>query len=263
MLSPDSDFAADPLLDAGIREAETAYLKETVRKITGDKNLKVSSVLVNSFAAEALQEHALSCNADLVVMATHGRGGLSRFWLGSMAETLVRQLPMPIVLIRPQEKMEHGTKTFSPRRILIPLDGSTLSEEILDPVIELGNLFSAEFTLLRVLEPFVSTLELSNQGVLDELTRRYSNYLDLIADRLRDRKLRVETRVVINPSVGAAIVEEARHRQADLIAISTHGHSGLRRLFLGSVADKVIRASTIPIFIHRSGWKARMQKFVG
>jgi nucleotide-binding universal stress UspA family protein len=262
-LSPDNDFAAETSIDATIRETETAYLNETVKKLTGIEKLNVTGVLVNSFAADSLQERAKYSKADLVVMATHGRSGLSRFWLGSMAETLVRHLPMPMLLIRPQEKTAPPVKEFAPKRIMIPLDGSALSEEILDPAIEFGKLFGAEFTLLRVVEPFVSTLEFSNQGIIDELTRRYTRYLDLLADRLRDRQVAVDTRVVINQPVGSAIVEEAQARQADLIAISTHGHSGLRRVFLGSVADKVIRASTVPIFIHRAAARASMPNLVG
>jgi nucleotide-binding universal stress UspA family protein len=88
-----------------------------------------------------------------VAMSTHGRGPLSRFWLGSVADALMRRLPVPLLLVRPQEGAPDLSEEPPLRRILIPLDGSALAEEVLAPALALGGLVGAEYTLLWVVRP--------------------------------------------------------------------------------------------------------------
>lgn len=251
MLSRESDFVVDVTVDEKIREVETVYLDEVVRKLKNTFGTVAIPVLVNSFAAEALHDQAVRGGADLVVMATHGRSGLSRFWLGSTADALIRTLPMPVLLVRPQEKSVSVAGTFALRHILIPLDGSEVAEQILESATELGELFAAEYTLLRVVEPFMSPLEFANQGLVELLERRNLAYLEGIAAKLQDRSLRVKSRVVLNRPAAAAILDEARAQNVDLIALETHGRGGLSRAILGSVADKVIRGAQIPVLVQR------------
>jgi nucleotide-binding universal stress UspA family protein len=250
-LSRESDFVVDMELDEKTRLVETLYLAGVAKQVKEAVDIEVTPTLVKSFGAEALREQAIRDDADLVVMATHGRGGFSRFWLGSMADALIRTLPMPVLLVRPQEMALSLSDTFAPRHILIPLDGSVRAEGILEPAIELGELFAAEFTLLRVVEPFMSPLEFANQGLNDEFERRNLAYLEGIAAKFHDRSLHVKTRVVLNRPAAIAILEQARTLNADLIALETHGRGGLGRLLLGSVADKVIRGAQIPVLVHR------------
>ena len=98
----------------------------------------------------ALQQKLKQVEAGLVVMTTHGRGAVSRFWLGSVADKLVRQLPMPVLLVRPHEPAPDFAHPPIFRRALIPLDGSTLAEQILPHALGLGGLTQAEFTLFQV-----------------------------------------------------------------------------------------------------------------
>jgi nucleotide-binding universal stress UspA family protein len=251
MLSAESEFVFDQCLDSKIKESEIAYLDEVVSKLKRTLKVEIDSALVNSFAADALQEQAIAASADLVVMATHGRSGLSRFWLGSVADALIRRLPMPILLIRPgEEKPNLATETIF-RRILIPLDGSALAEQILGPAIKLASLARVEYTLVRVVEPMTIPSEEFSGALLDQLEHQAQLYLDRIAEKLRDRSLSVKTRVLVNKPVAAAILEEARVHKAGLIALETHGRGGLGRLVLGSVADKVLRGAEVPVLLHR------------
>ena len=251
MLSADCELVVDQRLDAKIQENEAAYLDEVVDKLRKIVPIEIDRVLVDSFAADALHQQAIAAGADLVVMATHGRSGLSKFWLGSVADALIRRLPMPILLIRP-----HGVKPILTaetlfRRILIPLDGSALAEQILGPAITLASLAQVEYTLLRVVEPFMPPSEIFNEGLSDRLEHQAQMYLDRVAEKLRDRSLIVKTRVLVNRSVAAAILEEAHVYKAGLIALETHGRGGLGRLLLGSVADKVLRGAEVPVLLHR------------
>ena len=240
-------------VDNKIREVETAYLDQVVKKLKDSFAINATPVLVDSIAAEALHNQAVRGSTDLVVMATHGRSGLSRFWLGSMADTLIRTLPMPVLLVRPQEEPTNLASTFAPRHILIPLNGSELAEEIIESAIELGKLFTAEYTLLRVVEPYMSPLEFANQGMVELFERRNSAYVERVAAKLRDRSLRAKSRVVLNRPAAVAILDVARAENVDLIALATHGRSGLSRALLGSVADKVIRGAQVPVLTQRPG----------
>jgi nucleotide-binding universal stress UspA family protein len=246
-----SELGAEITLDATVRENEAAYLDGVVKRLTENIPERVSRTLVDGLIADAIHEQALAVGADLVVMATHGRGPLSRFWLGSVADTLVRRLPMPILLVRPQEGTPNLGAEVTVRRILIPLDGSELAEQILEPATALGRLTQAEYTLLRVLEPFIPPPHKLHESLFDHLAREAQVYLDGVAERLRGRSLRVETRVVIDQFAAASILEEARVHAADLIALATHCRGGLPRLLLGSVADKVLRGALTAVLLHR------------
>jgi nucleotide-binding universal stress UspA family protein len=246
-----SELVADFTLDATIRESEVAYLDGVAKRLMEKIPVRASRTLVDGPIANAIHEQALAAGADLVVMATHGRGPLSRFWLGSVADTLIRRLPMPILLVRPQEETPNLTAEFTLHRILIPLDGSDLAEQILGPATELGSLTQAEYTLLRVVEPFVPPPHQLPGPLFDQLAREAQTYVDSVADRLRRRSMRVETRVVINRFAAAAILEEARVHATDLIALETHGRGGLARVLLGSAADKVVRGALTPVLVHR------------
>jgi nucleotide-binding universal stress UspA family protein len=251
MLSTESEFVVDQRLDAKIQENETAYLDEVVNKLRRIVPIEIDHVLVNSFAADALYEQAIAASADLVVMATHGRNGFSRFWLGSVADALIRRLPMPILLIRPQEEKPDLTAEIILRRILIPLDGSALAEQILSPAIEFGSLARVEYTLVRVVEPIMLPTEEFNEPLVDQLEHRAQLYLDRVAEKLRDRSLIVKTRILVNRPAAVAILEEAHVIKAGLVALATHGRGGLGRLLLGSVADKVVRGAQVPVLLHR------------
>lgn len=190
--------------------------------------------------------------ADLIVMTTHGRGGLTRLMLGSVAEGLVRQSPVPVLLVRGDLSWHPGTLA----KILVPLDGSELSEAVLPVVAGLAGPFDFAIELLRAIEPipaFVAT-ELSaghSEEVLRLKEADAEGYLTKLATPLQARGLRVAHSVALGPAVDA-IVRRARESGAGLIAMTTHGRSGVGRLLLGSVAERVLRAAPVPVLL----WKA-------
>jgi nucleotide-binding universal stress UspA family protein len=193
-------------------------------------------------------------DVDLIVMTTHGRGGLSRLWLGSVADVLIRMSRVPILLVRPQEGELDFSQLPTYRHLLIPLDGSPLAEQILAPAQTLGDLMDAEYTLLRVVEPLPVTYGLSGQQLLRtkwQSTQTAQEYLNQVAHRLADPHQQIRCRVLTHDHVAVAILEDTGRYNVDLIAMATHGHSGLRRLVNGSVADKVVRGTTLPLLLYR------------
>lgn len=205
---------------------------------------------------------------SLVVMATHGRGAVARASLGSVADQMVRKGTAPVVLVRPDEaEPEVEIKPAGPfRRILVPLDGSEVSEKALQKSMLIGA-ESAEITLLRVLAfplPFVATDAGIAVPVNPEVVRAEKEaaqaYLDRVAERLASWNCKVTTRVLEEASPWTGVLAFAEANHFDLIAMATHGRGGAARVLLGSVADRVIRSATVPVMLFHperspSPWK--------
>jgi nucleotide-binding universal stress UspA family protein len=250
-----------------LRRCSQEYLETAVKRLAAAGVPVTSSFLVGD-VVECLVNKAADIGAGLVVMTTHGRGPVARAWLGSVADALVRRLPIPLLLLRPHEQApDLHVEPAGPQRILIPLDGSTLAEQILEPTLALGKLWEAEYTLVRIIKPPVlgqpdpdglAVAYHLDEVVVRELTALHEadrkaawGYLTDMAELLRRQGLKVQTRLLVHDQAAPAILEEARTLPADLIALATHGRSGLPRLFLGSVADKVIRAAGVPVLVQR------------
>jgi nucleotide-binding universal stress UspA family protein len=256
-----SDGASLPTvrqIDAKLREHERTQLEELASKMRAASTAKVTVSFVEGPVTDCLQEISAEKRIDLVVMTTHGRGPLSRFWLGSVADALVRRLSVPMLLIHAQEGATDLAARATIRRILIGLDGSSTAEHILAPALDLADLTKAEVTLLRVIEPFLvvpdypflgSGTAAYDPNIISELQSQARAYLEEVAARLCKGDRRIDTRVILYQPVAQAILDEAR--DFSLIAVATHGRAGLARFLLGSVADKVVRGASIPVLVQR------------
>ena len=160
--------------------------------------------------------------------------------------------------MRPEEA--DGTPDLAPDvvldHLLVPLDGSELSKRILEPAIQLGSLFGARYTLLRVLifpldlaSPYLPHTVVMNRDVLEEARKEAATCLEEVAGNLRARGLQVEARVESDGQAAHMILHEASETTADLIALATHGRGMLTRAFVGSTADKVIRGTHGPVLV--------------
>ncbi len=255
-----SEWALDRELIDRCRE----YLDAIVGRLKKVADLHVISTLVKGPIAESIVGQVAGSGIDLLVMTTHARGPVGRFWFGSIADALVRQLPIPILIVPPQNAAPEVTQAAALRHVLIPLDGSQLAEQAVEPALALGGGTQTHYTLLRSVarviavtaDPtsgLVSELNASLWQALDELHRRQqieaTEYLEQLANRLRARSLSVDTQVVLDDRPANAVLECAAAIGADAIAMTTRGHGGLKRLYLGSVADKVLRGATTPVLV--------------
>lgn len=240
--------------DRALIQRERTALEEEAEEVR-DSGLEVETSFGEGPVAETLAGQAEE-RADLVVMATHGRGAFSRFWLGSVADGLARRCGVPLLFVRPGEGASEAE--LAPERILIPLDGSRLAERILEPAVRVGRLFDARYTVVRVIRPAVrSSLAYEElptvvgAGWPDDREAAASAYVKEVVERLRDEDLVARGRVVHGASASAEIVQVAGEEEIDLVAMATHGWGGLKRLVLGSVADKVLRGGERPLLLHR------------
>ena len=256
----------DNTLDQELRAKEREYLHAIQKQVQDRLSVPVTIRNVDGEISTVVCEQADSLRANWVVMTTHGRGPMGRFWLGSVTDDLVRTLPIPLILVHPHDQPTDLAKEEAIEHVLITLDGTPLAEHILEPAITLGKAMNADFTLLRVVSPVYPVTLPAEPAIIGgaamdimervetlhvELRKDADRYLDTIAQRLRAEGLQVHTRVVIEEQPDVAILDNAKP-PIDMIAIETHGRGGLSRLLMGSVTDKVIRASKLPILVHKS-----------
>lgn len=257
---PVPSFAYDEWENAAA-EWSQQYLANVSERLTPHAGGDVTVALLSGHVVEVLEEEAESRNADLVVMATHGRGMLSRAWLGSVADSFLHHTNRPVLVVRPQDgdvpELE-ADRSFG--KILVPLDGTELSECMLEHAVEFGRLFDAAYHLVRVVpypmdiaSPYLPHTVQLNQGLVDDAKAAATDYLEAQAESLVQQGLTVDRAVLVDAQPGHGILKEVDAAECDLIAMSTHGRKGLSRAILGSAADKVLRGTHVPVLLYRPG----------
>ncbi len=247
-------FSYDPEVDKEQKRSELLYLEGKAKRLSAESGSPVTVAVVNGLGADGILQRAQDDKADLIVMATHGRGPLGRLFLGGVADELIRQAAVPVLLVRPRDPAPDMVPEPVLEHVLVPLDGSSLAECVLGPALNLVRLWQGRCTLLRVIEasPATPARRLNRPCPQEQAQEAVAQaYLEKIAGRLREQGMAVQTRIVVAPHAAPAILEEAQTQHCDFIALATHGRSGLRRMLLGSIADKVIRGASTPVLVYR------------
>jgi nucleotide-binding universal stress UspA family protein len=209
--------------------------------------------------AGTLIQYAETVAADLTIMTSRGHGPVSRLLFGSVADEYLRRTTGPTLLIQ-GDAATVPDPSVEPRvsRVIVPLDGSDLSEQAVTPALTLFDWYGCEITLLLVLDAVEDIRQLMER-VEGSISHRWTaqtaapiagEYLQRVADRLRREVSKVQTKVVEHGSAADVIMAEAAD-STTAIAMATHGRGGLTRMIFGSVADKVVRRATGPVLIVR------------
>jgi nucleotide-binding universal stress UspA family protein len=252
----------DPALDTETRRALRTYLDRIGSSERGRGTTPVSTALLEGEVAEELGAECERREVDLVVMATHARGGLGRLWLGSTADQLIRRVHIPVLLVERSD--EADAELVAPadfQRVVVALAGNDADERLLDAVFGVTDSSAATYTLLHV--AVFTGLPPANLGLLrppDELAglppgidqggmEQAQRYLERIAAPLHERGVAVDAQVDPGTSVADAIVQHAARTSADLIALATRAPGALERAALGSVADKVMRRANTAVLV--------------
>jgi nucleotide-binding universal stress UspA family protein len=245
--------------EAGRRKAE-AQLEELLRAEDW-RTLRVRRTVTLGLVEDEILKAAEG--TTLIVMGTHGRTGIARAMLGSVTEKVVRMAPCPVLTVKHPEirvELPWGVTLAGRRRladmprlqsILVPLDRSTLAERILAEVRELARPLEAMITLLRVIPPYLTPSMESQEKESARDWAEVEAYLQEKRQALQAAGVSVNS-MVRTGDPAHQILEYAEANEIDVIAIATHGRSGLSRWLLGSVADKVLRGSDIPILLFRA-----------
>jgi nucleotide-binding universal stress UspA family protein len=255
--------------DAKVRLKERDYLKELSGRVAEHVGgIDIRTELLDGTnepsLAAAIARCAESAGAELIVMSSHGRTGLARWWFGNVADDLVHRTSLPLLLTPALAHDPVWTPLPRLDRVLVPLDGAPLAEKVFDAVLKLGPVERTEVTLLRVVEPVpvpvVDPVLAPGAGVdaavLDVQQQEAGTYLEQTAARLRARAplAAVKTQVLLDAEPAEAIAGFLRMPSGDaapfdLVALATHARSGLARLLFGSVAGKVFQHSTLPLLV--------------
>lgn len=267
---PGASMLHEQLVETSMAEAET-YLA-LLAKSQVLVGIKVKTEAVFGTAAQSILHMAHSWRADLIVMCSHGRTGFSRWALGSVAHQIAHHSPVPVLVLREGQAASLLTQAHGARPLcaLVPLDGSPLAETALVPA---ANLVAALATpaggalhLTQVVKLFTAS---ADEGFVRELNlealERAKTYLASIQARLpeiaKGLNLSATWSVALDNDVADALIGTAVNGErageaggfggSDLIAMSTHGRGGLERWVMGSVTERVLGASRLPLLIVR------------
>lgn len=216
---------------------------EAFRACLAGKGVTASARVVQGDPVTAICSLAGETGASLVALATHGREGVERLARGSVAEEVLRRSPVPVLVANPFALAAAGERTV--RKILVPLDGSTTAASVLPAACELARIHSAELVLFRAVDLSWSHYpEIARPHVLAE-AQAY------LAREKAALPVPAITRVVEDDPAEGILAAVAREG-ADLVAIASHGRTGLARLYYGSVAEATLRRCSVPLLVVRS-----------
>lgn len=213
--------------------------------------------------ADVLAGYAKRHDVDLIVISTHGRSGISRLSLGSVTDSLIRHTSIPVLVVKPPSSYLNPKVGKAFKRVVVPLDGSMLAEQILPRVVSLAELEDSEITLLHVLTAqsyWPNEIAAPNVAWCDKDISVAQDYLFRIAKRLRRRGVPTRTDIVISENVPEAVRDFAGRENADLIAIATHGRGGLARMLRGSVADAVMHSAKTSMLVFKPATVAEKEE---
>lgn len=240
------DYMGMPVLqpDYWIEERRgqaVAYLAN-LQKRYGHPNINIYTHITEGDPASLILDLAHEDSFDLVVMSTHGYSGVRRFMFGSVTEHILRHALCPVLVVRQDRPIGH---------ILITIDGSPMSESVIKPALHLAKLLGAKVTFLRVEKDLVikdydeiRKIEQLDPGlgqrILDSFYHRVDDYLDGLKQKHTKGGLEINV-LAMKGDPAEDILTAAAHFDTDLIAMATHGRTGLRRWVYGSVTEKVLR----------------------
>lgn len=238
--------------DELVRDWERDALRVAQERAEG-AGVNATAELLDGPVVHALHRYMEAAEIDFVVMTTHGRSGIKRAVMGSVAEQCVRKTEVPILLLRPRaDDDEVATQFTDITRILVALDGTEESEAVLPHAIELATLADAEIVLTRAaIAPFDIAVTIGAEALKDYIGRMRVHAEEYLAGMMRSMPagLKVSYSTMTADRAPDAILNAAQEKNADLIAMATHGRSGWARIAVGSVAETVLHRATTPVLL--------------
>jgi nucleotide-binding universal stress UspA family protein len=269
-----------PLVQKPTSTAERA-LSDDVRADTGKTFVDYLNGVADSFPdpstvncivgagdpAEAIVDSAAAQAGTLIIMATHGRSGVGRWLLGSVAEKVLQMINNPLLLVRGT----HAPKTIEApfKTVVVPLDGSALAEKALPHVSDMATKLDLEIALLRVYALPLVYRDAQRyyppypDQLLENVKEEAEKYLEQKAAQLKKDGLGQVSCASLEGDSAEQIIDFASKAPGAFIAMSTHGRSGIARLVLGSVTGRVVRHSGNPVLVIRSSTESSHDNRIG
>jgi nucleotide-binding universal stress UspA family protein len=246
--------ALSPQTEREVVEEEERYLEEKAAPLRR-MGLAVSTAVVHGAIVPSLKTYIDRHGIGLVVMSSHGLGGIRRAIIGSVTDLLARTVSIPVLIVNPAMAGRVGKGW--PRHVLVPQDGSALGSSALEALTVVDPLRTAHLSLATIGQPsypVVGPWSFQMAPFL-EAARQWHDFLrdqqQRSADKLRADGYQVTTHLLTGGKVARELLKLGTMRHCDLIVIATHGAGGIDRVMFGSVADQIIRHSRIPVLVIR------------
>ena len=244
-----------------------AYLDSLADAFRAD-GVAVSTLTPSGAPAQEIVREAERETDTLIAMSGHGRSGVARWWLGSIADRVLHTTDSPLLLIRFHDD-ERSTHAQGFSRVVVPVDGSPLAEEILPHIVHITKGLGLAIDLVRVVHSWNEYLAMAappqnyDSAALEEAfrynTEEASRYLDRVREDLLQQGVGLVETHCLRGDPAASIIDVATETADRLVAMTTHGRSGMGRWVLGSVADRVVRNSGDPVLVVRAGERRPLQ----
>lgn len=260
---PRDDDGGDilPLLEDTVKRSEQ-YLEDVARSFVGTS---LKCTVTRGKPEHVIIERAAADKNTLITMATHGRSGLNRWLIGSVAEKVIRGSSNAVLLVRATEPAESAGKATL-KTVIVPLDGSELAESVLPTVVDLVKTLKLEVILVRAFNvpvnlyagtstdrPSYEEIQKHLRGLQKQFKTEAHDYLEKKAEELKQLGLNDVTVAFPEGNGADQIIALAQKTPDSFIAMSTHGRSGVTRWVLGSVTENVVRHSDKPVLVIRAG----------
>ncbi|MEE8362458.1 MAG: universal stress protein, partial [Dehalococcoidia bacterium] len=234
-------------------ECARMYLRAQASRVRIDGGEVDIEVAVGS-PAEEIVAAADRLSVDLIAMATRRESALARGVLGSVTDRVIHSTSIPLLVVHSESLVTFRGNDGAPGAVIVPLDGSELSERAVPVAQSIASRVGADLLFLRAISPTYYGVE--DAGVehiasgygMSESRQEALSYLDSFVSAAAAEGLTAESRAASGSAAGA-IMDAADDAGGSLIVMGTHGRSGFKRFFLGSVTDKVVRSSGHPVLV--------------
>ncbi len=243
----------DPAWNERMQADAQLWLERKAEAVRGTTGLAVTHELRVGGAVDEIVAAAAERRATAIVCSTHGLGGWAMRWLGSVADGVIRHASCPVLAM----SEDAVARPSSIDRILLLHDGSVISDAMVPNAGWLARAFGATVEVLRIVSPpwVGDSMTALNAGEadafdIDAVADEAKHEVERVAKRLRGEGVTATSTVTVHLSPARAILDHIQHTDPDVVALATYGR-GLSRVFLGSVADKVLRSGSRPALCFR------------
>ncbi len=249
-------FTQDMLLaDDSLRVRATTYVTELAKRLGAEWGVRVEPRVGDGSPAGVITEAAEAVDANLIIMTTHGAGGFAPDWLGSVCDAVIRHSHRPVLALPSNDT--HAMEALAPQRLMLPLDGSLRADAAIPIARDLALLYGAEIDVVRMVAPYVPNDVITILAAdrpdpygIDAEAAAAKVSIDQVVTGLEEQGIKAHAVVRMELNPVRALMEYIKETDPDVVVVATQGR-GISRLFMGSVADKLIRGAKRPVLALR------------
>jgi nucleotide-binding universal stress UspA family protein len=227
---------------------ERAELAERTCNELSESGIEVEQAVRTDIPHKAILRYVSEQDIDLVVMGTHGRTGVERYLLGSVTEKVVRLSDVPVLTVKAEDP---GGVTYPYTDILVPTDGSEGAEAAIGPAVDIASTYDARVHALSVIDTMAMGVDVRSDMILETLEESARSAVETIDEQAAHASVSAVETAIQHGYPYRAIRSYVEENDIDLIVMGTHGRSGIERYLLGSVAEKTVRTSPVPVMTVR------------